>query len=1164
MECSHCEALLVDVFSSSDEKTDPIVKIGSDPSTRDGATDTGNGFTRDPTDTQYSGDLPRLFRFGNRYQVLEKLGEGGMGRVYKALDLELDRPVALKTIRAEKGRGPDVLKRFKQELVLARKITHKNVVRIYDLGEAEGGVKFFTMELIEGKSLRDLQREKKTLPPKEAISVLKQVLSGLAEAHSQGVVHRDLKPHNVMVDESGVLRIMDFGIARTADTATLTGSGEMMGTPDYISPEQVKGETATAQSDLYSVGVILYELLTGDVPFKGDTAISKVVARLQVTPPPPRTLNPEIPPYLERIVLKLMEVDLDLRYKTADEVLQDLEREQVGRSFFLRARKAVLRRKGWAAAILAGSLGLGAWVLARNPGGEVKADVQVTTIAILPFHNMTGNPELEWMGNGIQEMLITDISQSKSLRPVLRDRVDRILHELGKDGQSRFDQQTLQLVSSGAGADYALHGSFSESQGRLRMDLILRQSGTGVGTPVKIERGSSEVFELVDDLTQKLTAELNLDSIYETDRPLIELSTRSLPALRAYYRARAELQKGPNQSAIPLLQAAIEHDPRFAMAHAVLAETYFHLGDEANALASIATAKTLAAETPLPLAERYQIHGIAARIQDDPETAVASYRELAKLFPDDPDILNSLASSLETRGEAGESVEVYRRVLGISPGHGAALLGLGRMMVVSGRPEEAIPLLRQAAQSGQFQGDDESLGMIYSILGVAYRDNADWAVAIAEFEKSLMFRRRADAPRAIATSLNNLATVLRRFGRYEEARAHLDEALSLARKTDDKVMESLALLNFGILENDAGHLPEALTYVRRSLDIEWERSEHTELAIRLNTIADILRKQGLYTDAIVYLQAAKGYLERSDDLREKALNLRVMGAIESARGNYRTAQEAFLEMLQLFQRIGADPEVADAQLRIARLYAVQGRFEESLSAVESADALISPEHKLAAQIELTRAEVFLRIGDVARASTEVDRASASLGPGDDRLSLRLLQASVLRGSARAKELPAELDAISRTANRVDQTELRLKTLVELGKVHLESGALELAATALGRAREEAAERRLRPIHADSALALAEVQRRLGRTEEARKYASEAVEVSQHFEGRPLEAESLFFLRDLARSMGASEEAAALEEKTRAVAATIVAQTPVELVPSLTARYSWARMKSETP
>ncbi|HEX9726430.1 MAG TPA: serine/threonine-protein kinase, partial [Vicinamibacteria bacterium] len=505
IECSHCERLLVDVFRSNEEKTDPIVAIGTDLSVQgsDSGTDSGDGFTRFPTDPQYSGDLPRLFRFGNRYQVLEKLGEGGMGRVYKALDLELDRPVALKTIRAEKGTGPDVLKRFKQELVLARKITHKNVVRIYDLGEAEGGVKFFTMELVEGQSLRDLLRDRKTLPEKEAISFMKQMLSGLAEAHSQGVVHRDLKPQNIMVDSEGLLRIMDFGIARTADTATLTGSGEMMGTPDYISPEQVKGETTTAQSDLYSAGIILYELLTGDVPFKGDTAIAKVVARLQVKPTPPRTLNAQIPPYLERIILKLMEVDPDLRYKTAAEVLEDLEREQVDSSLLLRTRKAILRRRGWIAAVVVGSLGLGTWVLLRSPSGEVQADVPVTTIAILPFHNMTGNPELAWMENGLPEMLITDISQSATLRPLLEDRVHRILDDLGKSGQTTFEEETLEAFSNMAGADYILHGRFLESEGRLRIDLTLKERATGVGTPMRLDGKANEVFALVDSVTER-------------------------------------------------------------------------------------------------------------------------------------------------------------------------------------------------------------------------------------------------------------------------------------------------------------------------------------------------------------------------------------------------------------------------------------------------------------------------------------------------------------------------------------------------------------------------------------------------------------------------------------------------------------------------------------
>jgi tetratricopeptide (TPR) repeat protein len=774
---------------------------------------------------------------------------------------------------------------------------------------------------------------------------------------------------------------------------------------------------------------------------------------------------------------------------------------------------------------------------------------------------MTGNPDLAWMENGIQEMLITDISQSSALRPVLRDRVDRILQEFGKDGQSRFDQQTLQLISEGAGADYALHGSFVESQGRLRMDLILRQSGTGVGTPVKIERASSEVFELVDELTRRVSSELNLDSFDDTDRPLIELSTRSLPALRAYYQARGELQKGANQSAIPLLKAAIEQDPRFAMAHAGLAETYFHLGDEANALASISTAKTLAEESPLPLADRYQIHAIAARIQDDPETAVASYRELAKLFPKDPDILNSLASSLETRGEAGESVDVYRRVLEISPGHGAALLGLGRMMVVSGHPDEAVPLLREATQSGQFKGDDETLGMIYSILGVAYRDMGQYEPAIEDFQKSIAHRRAAGDRRGIATSLNNLATVLRRMGRYPEARRHLDEALKIARQMENEMLESQALLSLGNIEGDSGRLDRALEYHRRSLDIEWDRGEHTELAVRLNTIADILRRQGLYSDALVYLELAKGYLERSEDLKQKGFNLKVLGRIEMARGNYASAQTALLESLRLFQEIGAGPETAETQLMLARMYADQGRFEDALQAVDSAEAhLHEGAYRLGAQVNLTRAEILLDVGDATRASSELERAEAILDPNTrfERLFLNLLRTRVALSSPKQGDSRQKLDELIKLTDEPDLTVLNWKARIELGWAYLGQGENKHAVSILRRVRDDAVQVRLRPMQAMATLALAKAYRADGMLEEAQHYAFELVETAAHFDGRLLAAEGNLLLGDIATVNATAEQAASYERKAKEITSTLLAQIPDSLTTAFLEKHPWAK------
>lgn len=1106
VECTHCEALLVDVFRSNDEKTDPIMAIGTDLSVQgnDGGTESGDGFTRFPTETQYSGDLPRLFRFGNRYQVLEKLGEGGMGRVYKALDLELDRAVALKTIRTEKGKGPEVLKRFKQELVLARKITHKNVVRIYDLGEAEGGVKFFTMELVEGQSLRDLVREKKTMPTKEAISFMKQMLSGLAEAHSQGVVHRDLKPQNIMVDRNGLLRIMDFGIARTADTATLTGSGEMMGTPDYISPEQVKGETTNAQSDLYSAGIILYELLTGDVPFKGDTAIAKVVARLQVKPTPPRTLNPQIPPYLERIILKLMEVDPDLRYKTAAEVLQDLEREQVDSSLLLRTRKAILRRRGWIAACLLGSLGLGGWLLLRSPSGEVQADVPVTTIAILPFHNMTGNPELAWMENGLPEMLITDISQSATLRPLLEDRVHRILDDLGKSGQTSFEEETLEVFSNMAGADYILHGRFLESEGLLRIDLTLKERATGVGTPMKLDGKSSEVFALVDSVTERISAELDLDTLFDRNRPISEVATSSLDAFRAYQRGIGDLQDGRNQAATTALQQAVTLDPNFAMAHARLAEAYWNLGDSASAKASIGTANTLALEHPLPLSERFQIHAIAARINDDPDTAIEAYRRLAEFYPSDPNVMLGLASALESKGETNQALEAYQTVIDANPTYGAALLGLGRVLVIADRPLDAIPVLENAVKSGAFDKDPEGTGMLHSILGVAYRTTNNHALAIERFTTSLEARRAIGDTRGTIATLINISIARRKLQQFQEASSSLEEAAKAARESRLPAMESFALLNLGNLALETGRTDQALDHYRASLDIEWVLKKDNEIAYRLDAIAEVLRLRGLYADALVYLEHAKMLLHDSESL-ERGFNLSVLAQVRRARGQYDEAIQTLLEAIPILEPSDQVRDLASARHALVEIYIDQGRFAEALAVIDRGLAYFQKESgsNLAAT-KMLYASFLIDMGDYGAAEAELRSAGQLIHdaafdrqPHYNFVWARLLAAQGKKGSRKHFQETINEAGQGRDALLAGKASVALAEI--LIEEHETAAGRKLLESTLG----EATRLGHRAVRAEAMLAIAECEIDAGNFAVAQSLLSESREIADTFQGRLL-------------------------------------------------------------
>ena len=261
--------------------------------------------------------------FAGRYEVKEVLGAGGMGIVYRAFDRELAEPVAIKTLRPDSVAGdPVALERFKQEIRLARKITHRNVVRTYDLGEVSG-MYYLTMEFVEGTSLKQLIQSRGRLPVPVTLTVGKQLCRALEVAHEQGVIHRDIKPQNIVVEPNGFLKVMDFGIARLANPPKgkgLTEAGMAIGTPDYMSPEQLSGLELDPRSDLYSAGVVLFECLTGRVPFEADTPWALIAKHIEEEPPDPRTRNAEVPENLARVVLKAMAKEKERRFQTADEM----------------------------------------------------------------------------------------------------------------------------------------------------------------------------------------------------------------------------------------------------------------------------------------------------------------------------------------------------------------------------------------------------------------------------------------------------------------------------------------------------------------------------------------------------------------------------------------------------------------------------------------------------------------------------------------------------------------------------------------------------------------------------------------------------------------------------------------------------------------------------
>jgi len=256
--------------------------------------------------------------FASRYHIYEELGKGGMGRVYKALDKEIEEKVALKLLNPDIAADIRTIERFRNELKTARQISHKNVCRMYHFGKDEGAF-YITMEYVRGEDLKSMIRMMSRLSPGQTVSIAKQVCEGLAEAHRLGVIHRDLKPQNIMIDRDGNVKIMDFGIARSLKAKGITGAGIMIGTPEYMSPEQVEGKDADESSDIYALGIILYEMLTGRVPFEGETPLSVALKQKTELPEDPGKINPQIPDDLRRLILRCLEKEKENRYQKVDE-----------------------------------------------------------------------------------------------------------------------------------------------------------------------------------------------------------------------------------------------------------------------------------------------------------------------------------------------------------------------------------------------------------------------------------------------------------------------------------------------------------------------------------------------------------------------------------------------------------------------------------------------------------------------------------------------------------------------------------------------------------------------------------------------------------------------------------------------------------------------------
>jgi len=390
--------------------------------------------------------------FARRYQIIEELGKGGMGKVYKAQDTDLKEKVAIKLLKPEIAGDKKTIERFRNELKFARKIRHKNVCQMYDLNKEEGA-HYITMEYVAGEDLKSMIRMMGQLSSGKTIFIAKQVCEGLIEAHRLGVVHRDLKPQNIMIDKDGNTRIMDFGIARSLKTKGITAAGVMIGTPEYMSPEQVEGKEVDQRSDIYSLGVILYEMVTGRVPFEGDTPFTIGMKHKGEEPKDPKEFNTQLPEDLNLVILRCLEKDKEKRYQSAGEVRAELTRIEKGiptTEIEIPKRKPITSReitvtfglkKLFIPAIVVIALLIAAviiWKLIPQKEAVLAPKIE-NSIAVISFENQTGDKAFDYLQKAIPNLLITSLEQTGNLYVVTWERMRDILEQIGEKDAGSFE-----------------------------------------------------------------------------------------------------------------------------------------------------------------------------------------------------------------------------------------------------------------------------------------------------------------------------------------------------------------------------------------------------------------------------------------------------------------------------------------------------------------------------------------------------------------------------------------------------------------------------------------------------------------------------------------------------------------------------------------------------
>jgi len=919
---------------------------------------------------------------GGRFRIEGLIGIGGMGVVYRAYDLSLDIDVALKLLRPELARRPEAFESFRRELLLARQVSSPHVVRIHDIAEDDGRW-FISMDYIDGESLEGRLDRSRGLPVEQALAITHGLLDGLAAAHQRGVVHRDLKPANVLINTEGHAYISDFGIARSLGATGLTQTGMIVGTPEYLSPEQARGQTVDARSDLYAVGLILFEMLAGELPFSGGTPAETVIQRILRPPPSLAKARPDLPRWLHAFSDRLLKVNPAHRFESAKAAIRAFETRRVARPPLNRRAFAI------AALIMLAVCGGSFWAW-QNSALFLRVFTPIAPvtprIARLPIDAPAGDAELAALARALDEHLGAWIRSDPSLVAVPRRRVLDSLARVAPDAGEETLQRQLPEIAQAAHATELWRGRLArDKNGQLELSLV--------------------------------------DSSQPTAAPLLQINAANPDSLYAAYTKAAEdlfakmhwhMGTPPTLSAdalLPLGRALLALDRHEAgdaaseLAHSLPAPSNAGLVERVRLDAQEGDRQQLPAQnTRQAIISRFatgidplsrELYARALNGEGDAEKAQSALAAATKAFPRDGILALLDADTLADNGDSDKALDLLKQIAAADDQDARAWFLLGRTAIQQGQPRVAVEdYLTRALVLYARAGNAAAEAETRNALGIGYDRLGQPDAAIEQYTRAAAIREKLGDAAGLGKTLRNLAIVQSVSGQRDAAEKTLDRAKTILEGIGDRASLGDLYNDRGVVAEENGDFAAALLSYREALGIRRQLDVPNLVAESLDNIGFASFQLGKFDDALVYWEQALTMYRELDD-RNRMLHVeQSMGMLDTSRGHFAAARDRLQKVLRDAEDRQLSEAEAVALVNLVELSLLEGRYSDAATLSERAEQIFARRSDQRGRVEamLLRTRTSLALADIADAEKRLNAIPASELGAEQRAAFLLASA----------------------------------------------------------------------------------------------------------------------------------------------------------------------------